>query len=482
MTMIGVPLNERTPEMWRQALLWELQYRQMPLRLHFAYYSGDHSLPRAPQAARDAYKRLLRQSRTNWIQLIVDSVAERLEVVGFRFGDQQGDDDAWMIWQANEMDADSELAQTDALIAGVNYVSVWPDDTSPVGVTIMSEHPTQTIVAYDPDNRRQRIAALKTWRDPGYIRAWLATTSEVVEWVAPSVGMPPIGSTTQMMWSGAEWQIVSEYANPLGEVPIVELRPRPVTQPLIVGQIPGRSEMDGVLDIQDRINTTILNRMIATEYAAFRQKWATGMTLPVARDPVTGEELLDTSGSPMHQSPFEIAVDRLLVAEDAGVKFGEFSESDLAGYISSVAADVTHMAAITRTPPHYLLGQIVNASGDALKAAEAGLVAKVRTRARHFGEAWEEVMRLAFAAIGDGRAVDFQCETIWADFETRSEAQLVDALVKMSTIGVPLEVLWQRWGASPQEIERWKQMSAEQAARQALAAPIPVPVPGAVAR
>lgn len=481
MTMT-VPLEDRTAEHWRNALLWELQYRQMALLLRFAYYEGDHPLPRAPKAAREAYKRLLRQSRTNWVQLVVDSVAERLQVVGFRFGDQQGDDDAWMIWQANGLDADSELAQTDALTAGVNYVSVWPDEDSPVGVKIMSEHPTQTVVAYDPENRRDSLAALKTWREPGVIRCWLTTAELSFQWAAQYQGTPIPGSTTQMMWGGADWQLVAQDPNPLGDVPIVELRPWPRTQPLVVGQLPGRSEMDGVLDIQDRINTTILNRMIATEYAAFRQKWVTGLTLPVARDPVTGEEIVDGSGEAVRSSPFEIAVDRLLVAEDRDVKFGEFSESELAGYIRSVAADVNHLAAITKTPPHYLLGEIVNASGDALKAAEAGLVAKVRRRAQHFGEAWEQVMRLAFAATGDARAVDFQAEVIWADFETRSEAQLVDALVKMASIGVPQEVLWQRWGASPQEIERWKQMAAEEAARVALAGPVLTTVPGAVAR
>jgi hypothetical protein len=474
-------LADRTPEQWRTALLVELQWRQPFLRERLAYYEGDHPLPRAPQAALDAYRRLLKQSRTNWIQLVVDSVAERLQVVGFRFGDAQGDDDAWMIWQANGLDANAELAQTDALVCGVNYVSVWPDQDSPVGVRIAAEHPTQTILAYDPDDRRTPLVSLKTWREPGLLRCWLCTASTSFEWAAPAPGTQPPGATTAMIWSGAYWQLTAEAANPLGEVPIVELCPWPRSNPLLVGMLPGRSEMDGVLDLQDRINTTILNRMIATEYAAFRQKWATGLTLPVARD-ADGNEITDPlTGEPQHASPFEIAVDRLLVAEDSTVKFGEFGESELAGYIRSVASDVNHLAAVTKTPPHYLLGEIVNASGDALKAAEAGLVAKVRRRAAHIGEAWEDVMRLSFSAIGDARAADFQAEVMWGDFETRSDAELADALVKMASIGVPQEVLWQKWGASPQEIDRWKQMAAEQAARTALAAPV-VTVSGAVAR
>jgi hypothetical protein len=462
---------------WRDLLLAELAARQPSLRIRFDYYEGDHPLPRAPQAAKEAYRRLLRQSRTNWCQLVVDAVAERLQVAGFRFGDTEADDaDAWLVWQANGLDADGELSQTDALTAGVSYVSVWPDEDSPVGVRIDAEHPTQTIVAYDPDRKRRRVAALKAWQEWGTLRCWLVLADASYEWTADAQAAASINGQ-QAAVPAAAWILVDEpQPNPLGEVPIIELRPWPRTRPLRHGELPGRSEMDGVLDLQDRINTTILNRMIATEYAAFRQKWATGLTLPTARDPETGEEIIDpVTGQPAVTSPFEIAVDRLLVAEDAGVKFGEFGESELVGYIRSVEADVQHLAAVTKTPPHYLLGSIVNASGDALKAAETGLVSKVRRRAQHLGEAWEDVMRLAFTALGDPRAVDVAAEVIWADFETRSEGETVDALVKMATLGVPQEVLWQRWGASPQEVSRWKAMAAEEAVRASLAAPLTGP-------
>jgi hypothetical protein len=68
-------------------------------------------------------------------------------------------------------------------------------------------------------------------------------------------------------------------------------------------------------------------------------------------------------------------------------------------------------------------------------------------------------MRLAFAYRGDeARAQAANAETIWADPESRSEGELVDALTKMRTLGVPLEALWERWGASPQQIEKWKNL------------------------
>jgi hypothetical protein len=46
----------------------------------------------------------------------------------------------------------------------------------------------------------------------------------------------------------------------------------------------------------------------------------------------------------------------------------------------------------------------------------------------------------------------------------------VDALVKLGTIGVPREILWELYGATPQEIIRWRQVAEAQAAQEAAAA------------
>jgi hypothetical protein len=95
-----------------------------------------------------------------------------------------------------------------------------------------------------------------------------------------------------------------------------------------------------------------------------------------------------------------------------------------------------------------------------LKAAETGLVSKCRRRAAHIGEGWEQVMRFALGYLGNPGAVDVQAEVLWRDFETRSEGELVDALVKMRGLGVPYETLWRRWGVSPQEYASWPVPSA----------------------
>ena len=147
-----------------------------------------------------------------------------------------------------------------------------------------------------------------------------------------------------------------------------------------------------------------------------------------------------------------MAVNKILIAEENGAKCGQFAAADLTGYLKGKEADVHDIAAITSTPPHYLLGSMVNLSAEALKAAEAGLIHKIYQRRRFLEEGLERTMRLA-GSPRRRRA---------SSAEPRStEGELVDALVKMSTLGVPRGVLWRRWGATPQEIERWRQLNED---------------------
>lgn len=453
-----------TPEQWLAYLAEKLVARQPQLTKLQKYYDGDHPLPEGPKKATEKFIRFQREARTNWTQLIVDATAERLQVVGFKFSeDTDGDTDVWKsIWQANQLDADHKLVQCDALTLGVGYVLVWPYADHPAGVRITPESATQCVVAYETGERRKRAAGLKVWCGPdGYLYATLYLPGLVYTWVSRTKQdalLPGGSSPTSWVARVVEGEPWPQRLD-VEDVMLVELRPRPKLDGC------GRSELDGLTDIQDRINSTIFGRLVAAEYGAFRQRWATGIEIEY-----------DENGKPRDPG-FDIGADRIVRAEDVETKFGEFTATDLTNYIKGVESDVTHLAAISKTPPHYLLGAIVNASGDALKAAETGLVSKVRDRQAFLGEDWEEVIRLALAAIGDPRADDLAAEVIWKDPETRSEGELVDALVKMAGLGVPREVLWRRWGASPQDIAMWKTMATEQALIDALAVQPAIPQP-----
>jgi len=411
---------------------------------------------------RQAFRKLLAVAGANWCELIVNSVAERLQVTGFAFGDQS--DDAWAIWKQSQMNADAELVQTDALVTGQGFVLVQPDDDgdNPTGVEITAESPFEVAVLYQPGTRRERIAGYKRFSGDPVVYPWPAWTGE------PLSGTTEVVITDDLIaiWAvgGAEPVIAP---NPAGMVGLFEIVPQPRTAG------PPRSELTPAIRIQDRINTTLFNRMVATDYGAFRQVWATGIKL--ARQVLTATAPDGTTQtSEAFVRPYDVGANRLLTTENPNAKFGSFPGDPLAGYLSSVEQDVDQLAAITQTPAYYFR-PMVNLSADAIKAAEAGLVSKVNRRMLHIGEGWEHVMRAALAMAG--KPVPARGEVIWKDPETRSVAQLVDALVKMRTLGVPIEVLWAQYGASPTQIEEWRAKRAAEEAGPQLA---PQPVPGTV--
>lgn len=429
--------EQGSPQWWLESLEAKLRRRQSDMTRWNNYYTGKHPLPFVRDKLRTDFARMLEMSRSNFCEVVVDAVEERLDVEGFRVSasaDAEVDARAWEIWQANGLDAESQIAHVEALVKGRCPVSVWRGDPYP---KIVVEDPLEVCVAYDPADRRRRLAAVKIWRDEwtGALRAQVALPDGL--WVFTR-------GDGSKGWVEQE----SEFTpNSLGVVPFVELRNRPRAN----GET--RSDLEAVIPSQDRINKLLFDLMLASEVAAFRQRWATGLDIP--KDEETRQPL----------EPFKAAIDRLWVSENPETRFGEFGATDLRPYIEAIEQAVLHIAVQTRTPRHYLIEQGQSPSGDAIKSAETGLVKKVTRKQRFFGEDWEEVLRVArrFDGAADP-AVD--AEIVWADPESRSDAELVDAALKKAQLGVPTRQLWEDLGYSQTQIARFSAMRLQDALTQ----------------
>lgn len=420
-------------------LLTELAAGKVSLdRLDHYYRHGYYDNLDVPANARTHYRRLIESAVTNWLGLVVDTTAERLIVDGFRSPDADVTDaDIWQWWQANRLDARQMQLNTEASKAGEAYVSVWPAEAEDAPPLIIPNAAGSVLVKYDNDLDPSRATSAVKSRGEF---AWFYTPEAVYRYkrLASTVGT-------------SEWFLDAELENPLGAVPFVRF----AVNLSLDGT--SASDLDAAIPVQNRITETTVDRLLASRLSAFRQRYAIGLELDV-----------DADGNPI--APFDAAVDRLWTTEDPDVKFGEFGEATLSNYIGAVAADVHHLAAVTRTPPHYLLGQMTNLSAEALVAAETGLARKVAERQQTFGEAWEDVMRLAQRAAGRDEVVDL--ETVWRRTETVSDAQVVDAALKLTGLDVPTEALWQRIGATPQQIIQWRRMARADALRDSLRRPL----------
>lgn len=450
----------------------ELDRRAGPINRYWDYYRGEAHVLYATVKFRQHFGRLLSEISDNWCSVVVDSAVERLAVTGFRFGrDEDADEEAWDIWQASSLDADQVLAHEEASVSTLCYLLVEPPEEGVRELPRISPlSPLEAITLNSPEDARHRLAAYRRWVDEDGIpqaRLYLPDRWLVLVGGDPSAAPAPALGSDRRSREGeyGHWVVADEYPNAAGVVPMVELVNKPH-----LGR-GGESDLEPILSKQDMINKFLTDAVVNSEFTAYAQRWATGIEI------TTGED-----GRPIPPEQFVSGVSQVWISEKEGARFGSIPAGDGAIFVRQIEMLVQHIAAQTRTPPHYLtagLGQWPSA--DSLRASEEGLVQKCRRKILGFGESWEEAMRIAFLYLGDaerGRA--HSLESIWASPQRVSIAQVTDAAVKARTsLGVPRRATWQMLGASPQEIEEWE----AEAAREAAAEPEPeapaVPTPPA---
>lgn len=450
--------GEDEARMWLARLSQGLIDRQPRYEYLENYFFGNHPVPSGDPRYVKALKELQHKAKTNYVSLVTNAPTERMEVQGFRFGDDPdtpADEEANKIWQYNNMDLYSEIAHVTAATYSRAYLMVSPPAPGEKYPVITVEDPKCTIVEHDPARTNVIRAGMKMWNDDilGHAIAvvYLPNSIHFFRGQLANFYLNIDYDTLKSRLSDAgNWEYFGAVANPLGEVPIVPLNWRPGLHGTSM------AEAEDGFSIQDRINSTILDRMIISRAQAYKQRWAKGITLPTNDD-----------GSV--KPPFDPGADILWAVEDENAAFGEFKEADITMILKAVRDDVGDFAAITKTPPHYLLGEIVNASGDALKAAETGLVSKTKMRMKTAGWTWEKVIKLAFGWMGDSsKQKEVLAETIWADPESRSRAELADAILKETQMGLPKEMAFERLGLSPAQISRAMQLMRAEEMRQAV--------------
>lgn len=449
----------------------ELMRRKPEVTRNNDYYRGRQRLAFASDQFRKYHADRYRGFADNWVQVVSDSPVERLTVNGIQpYGaDAVADDDMWRVWQSNGLDADSQLGFLGSVNAGRSFVLVWGNPSDEATPVVTFEDASMCVVAYAPGSRRERVAGLKKWVDGSSEYATLYLSGEVWKFEralydvdAKSAEMRQVDDELRRWTPRAVGTEPNPQPNPMGAVPLIELPNRPM---LVADPI---SDVSGVTAMQDAVNLMWAMLFTASDYASFPQRIVTGAEIPEI-------PVLDASGTVVGSRPVDLerfAVDRVMFFEGDNVRTSEWTAANLNAYTDVIEVAVGHIAAQTRTPQHYLIGKMANLSGDALLAAETGLVKRVEEKQIWFGQALREMFRLIALAQGDSaKASSLSAGTVlWANAESRSDAQLADALLKLKTIGFPFEKLAALYGLKPAEIAALMEMRQREADLDPLAA------------
>jgi hypothetical protein len=423
-----------------------------------AYLKGDQALPYMPNTPSyriaSEYSDIAKRAVSNWLPLVSDTFVKRLFVEGYRATDAFDNSKPWEYWQANGLDARQTIVHRSAIEYGVSYVLVLPgslgDSPDAAMPYIKPIAPGRAMAWYnEPDDEWAEYAIEYVGKDlkgAEIVRLYddqnvytFTKDAGTIESANDGAGAPRLIKP--------EYELTNTVKHGLGKVPLVRFRERLEDRPY--------GAIYPLLPDQDKINEITFSIHMAFQFGVFRQRWATGMAIP-----------LDENGKQL--PPFQAGIDRLWVSEDTETKFGEFQQTDVSNHLIAYRDAVKTFAAHAAIDPNMLTGDVVNVSAASLGSLKDSTTQQVEQYKMIFGESWEQVFRLA--AVADPTAPsrdaeDLMSQTRWRDDTSSEFLNTVQGLAMLSEkLGVPGEALWEKVpGMSDQDIAHWHEVADKQA-------------------
>jgi len=387
-------------------------------RLH-EYSEGEAVGVYMPRDAREEYRWIASQARVNLIPKIIEEHTSSLSVEGYKSPDASENLPAWEDhWQVNRMDARQIGVHRAALEYPASYVTILPGDTAPAWTPYSPRD--LTAVYDDAVNDEWPQYALHVRKTGETLALRLIAPNEVIRFTAKNADATPVYVGTER--HNVPWCPVVRFAS---EFNLDDSADGLVSR---------------LIEMQNQVNLTTLNGLVAQVFAAFPQKWVTGMDVPI-----------DESGRPVE--PFKAAVNRLWMGEGEATRFGQFEAADLKQYLDFREDTIRLACTIANVPPHTVLGALTNLGAEAMAAAEMSKTRYENVLRLLFGESWEQCFRLSRYVAGDKAAMDdTAAEVVWGDTSARSWSQDVDAATKLRSIGLPMSYIAEKLGESPQQI------------------------------
>lgn len=405
----------------------------------------DHDSPHAPQRSTKEYQELAKRATTPYLRLVVSSTVRGLYVDGYRQADAPAESSAWEWWQRNAMDRRQVPLHRAAVTYGLAYATVLPGvDTFGEPMPLVRPSSPKRMMAFYDDPADDDWARYAIRVDPIRVggqrkqRIRLYDDAAIYEFeLVPAQG----ADGPQLTFMGAK-------DHGIGVCPVVRFANEMDTEGRCTG------EVEPFISVQGRIDQTTFDRLVVQRFASWVVRTIAGMSI---------NETTAATGESPAEARLRLRAEDILVAEAPDAKFGSLPATPLNGFTDAKTTDVQDLSAVSSTPAHELLGVIANLSAEALMAAELSHERKIGETRMSLGHPHEQTLRLAARVSGDVEAAkDMSSQVRWRDTSGQAFAAIVDGLVKLDTIGVPRELLWEKipeW--TQQDVERAKELAAQ---------------------
>jgi hypothetical protein len=302
------------------------------------------------------------------------------------------------------------------------------------------------VTEYDDEQPGYIIKDAKAWQDrDGKYRLTLYYRDRVEKYISREKaqgGMPDRADAfVPVQTLGERWPL----DNPYDKVPVFHFGNR-----ASIGSL-GTSELAEAIPVQDALNKSIADMLVASEFYGVPQRWAIGL-----EGDLTPEQA---------KKKYPLLAGGVWGSTSKDAEFGQFSAADISKYIEITETFRKEIARVSRTPMHYFALEGTMPSGESLRVAESPLTKKVEDRTEAWGAVWSDAMRFALQIQGAG---DTEPEPKWLNTETRDETGEVQrAATKHKDLKIPLEQTWRELGYSEKQIKEMM-AQAEQEATQAM--------------
>lgn len=375
----------------------------------------------------------------NWPRVVVDAIADRLDVKGFRLpGSDVGDSDLYDTWVRNGMVDLDLMARIDYLVYGRTYKCVGSEPDGSERITV--ESPRQIITRRDP--RTNRIVEALRLYDVENGQAKRAT------WY--------LENETRWLSGDGPWMVDESDEHGLGRVPVVPtFRRRRTTIPQH-RSLQGVSAMEDVIPITDAAARNISNAQLGQETHAVPQRGVLG---------ATKGDFIGSDGKPL--TAWEAYFGAVWALGNKDAKTFQFDASDMQNFERMMDLYARLASGVAGLPPNYFgLAADDAASADAIRSRESRLVKIAERDQVALGQSDAEVLRIADRIKTGAWNKDLEAlETLWYDAGTPTVAARTDAVVKMYASTdvngrplVPREMAMEELGWSPTKIKRALQL------------------------